>query len=100
MRETLRDIPDAGARGVFPPADGRTTVLPQACDRDAGVLAFTTARHLVGEPLWAQVVPGNARSRRAFQAAGYRTVSSEALLLARPGLSARARSTDCSRSRS
>ncbi|WP_062641903.1 N-acetyltransferase [Streptomyces maremycinicus] len=38
---TLRDILDAAARGVFPPADGRTTVLPQPCPRDAGVLSFT-----------------------------------------------------------
>ncbi|MCX5423800.1 GNAT family N-acetyltransferase [Streptomyces sp. NBC_00078] len=229
--ETLRDILDAAARGVFPPEDGRTTVVPQACDRDAGVLAFTAhavvftdedprwihetlravdcdelaaplhprflaafmertgrgaetvdamlvgsplpgepplalreiedaghsrvvyargrrdevrawtakggvlvtgrgiggrlevsvevdgpvrhrglgrllvtaARHLVTEPLWAQVAPGNARSMRTFQAAGYRPVGAEALLLARravSGLSARARSTDCSRSRS
>ncbi|MHC3474150.1 N-acetyltransferase family protein [Streptomyces sp. 7R007] len=207
--ETLRDILDAAARGVFPPADGRTTVVPQDSARDAGVLAFTAhsvvftdedprwvrdtlratdcdtlaapmnprflaalmdrtgrraetidamlvasplpgepplalkeiedagharvvyarrrrdevrawtadgavlvtgrgiggrlevsvevdedvrhrglgrllvtaARHLVAEPLWAQVAPGNARSMRAFQAAGYRPVGSEALLL-------------------
>ncbi|MFI7404983.1 GNAT family N-acetyltransferase [Streptomyces sp. NPDC049541] len=207
--ETLRDILDAAACGVFPPADGRTTVLPQACDRDAGVLSFTAhsvvftdedprwvydtlaatrcdalaatmnplflaafiertgrtsetidamlvgsplpgrpplslteiedgdhprivyarrrrdevraweadggvlvlgrgvagrlevsvevdegvrhrglgramvtaARHLATEPLWAQVSPGNARSMRTFQAAGYRPVGSEALLL-------------------
>ncbi|NUO44862.1 MAG: GNAT family N-acetyltransferase, partial [Streptomyces sp.] len=39
--ETLRDILDAAARGVFPPADGRTTVVPQDSARDAGVLAFT-----------------------------------------------------------
>jgi GNAT superfamily N-acetyltransferase len=39
--ETLRDILDAAARGVLPPADGGTTVVPQACERDAGVLAFT-----------------------------------------------------------
>ncbi|MET7689918.1 GNAT family N-acetyltransferase [Streptomyces sp. NPDC005483] len=210
MTETLRDILDAAARGVFPPADGGTTVVPQACHRDAGVLSFTAhsvvftdedpawvhatlraldcdalaatlnprfltafldrtgrrsetidamlvadplpggpplalreiedadhprisyarrrrdnirawtteggvlvtgrgiggrlevsvevdedvrhrglgralvtaARHLVTEPLWAQVSPGNARSLRAFQAAGYRPVGAEALLLA------------------
>src|SRR5689334_25190217 len=41
VMETLRDILDAAARGVLPPADGRTTVVPQACERDAGVLAFT-----------------------------------------------------------
>lgn len=39
--ETLRDILDAAARGVFPPADGGTTVVPQAGHRDAGVLSFT-----------------------------------------------------------
>ncbi|MFF2203632.1 GNAT family N-acetyltransferase [Streptomyces sp. NPDC058145] len=208
--ETLRNILDAVARGVFPPADGRTTVVPQHRARDAGVLAFTahsvvftdedprwvretldavdcdplsaalnpvflasllartgrraetvdallvgsplpgapplalteiedaghpriayarrrrdevrawtadggvlvmgrgvggrlevsvevdegarhrglgralvtTARHLTAEPLWAQTAPGNARSLRAFQAAGYRVVGAEALLLA------------------
>lgn len=222
MSETLRDILDAAARGVFPPADGRTTVVPQACDRDAGVLSFTAhsvvftdedprwvydmlaaapcdalaatmnplflaafiertgrtsetidamlvgsplpggppltlteigdgdhprivyarrrrddvrawqtdggvlvlgrgiagrlevsvevdegvrhrglgralvtaARHLATEPLWAQVAPGNARSLRTFQAAGYRPVGAEVLL------SATARSTGCSGSRS
>lgn len=210
--ETLRDILDAAARGVFPPPDGRTTVVPQASERDAGVLAFTAhavvfidedprwvydtlaavpcdalaapmnprflaalldrtgrtaenvdamlvgsplpgepplplreitdgdhprivyargrrdevrawtteggvlvmgrgiagrlevsveieegvrqrglgralvaaARHLATEPLWAQVAPGNARSMRAFLAAGYRPVGSEALLLSAP----------------
>ncbi|WP_030316128.1 GNAT family N-acetyltransferase [Streptomyces sp. NRRL B-3229] len=209
--ETLRDILDAAARGAFPPADGGTTIVPQACHRDAGVLSFTAhsvvftdedpewvratlrgldcdplaatmnprfltalldrtgrrsetidailvadplpgepplvlkeiedanhpriayargrrddirawtadggvlvtgrgiggrlevsvevdeavrqrglgrvlvsaARHLVGEPVWAQVSPGNARSLRAFQAAGYRPVGAEAVLLAR-----------------
>ncbi|MEU7420516.1 GNAT family N-acetyltransferase [Streptomyces antibioticus] len=39
--ETLRDILDAAARGVFPPPEGRTTVVPQMSVRDAGVLAFT-----------------------------------------------------------
>ncbi|MFJ8784778.1 GNAT family N-acetyltransferase [Streptomyces sp. NPDC102476] len=208
--ETLREILDAATRGVFPPADGGTTVVPQECHRDAGVLSFTAhsvvftdedpewvhatlrgldcdalaatlnprflaafldrtgrrsetidamlvadplpdgppltlkeiedanhpriayarrrrddirawtaqggvlvtgrgvggrlevsvevdedvrhrglgralvtaARHLVTEPLWAQVSPGNARSMRAFQAAGYRPVGAEAVLLA------------------
>ncbi|WP_153450039.1 GNAT family N-acetyltransferase [Streptomyces smaragdinus] len=42
------------------------------------------ARHLVpaGEPLWAQVAPGNAASVRALLAAGYRPVGAEALLTA------------------
>ncbi|SEE51275.1 Acetyltransferase (GNAT) family protein [Streptomyces sp. 3213] len=210
--ETLRDILDAAARGVFPSPDGRTTVVPQASERDAGVLAFTAhavvftdedpqwvhdtlaavpcdalaapmnprflaalldrtgrtaenvdamlvgtplpgepplplkeivdgdhprivyargrrddvrawtteggvlvmgrgiagrlevsveieegvrqrglgrslvtaARQLAAEPLWAQVAPGNARSMRAFLAAGYRPVGAEALLLGAP----------------
>jgi hypothetical protein len=207
--ETLRDILDAVAQGVLPPPDGRTTVVPQMSERDAGVLAFTAhavvftdedpqwvhdtlaavpcdalaapmnprflvallertgrkaetidamlvgsplpgepplplreitdgdhprivyargrrddvrawtteggvivlgrgvggrlevsveidegvrhrglgralvsaARHLTAEPLWAQVAPGNARSMRAFLAAGYRPGGSEAVLL-------------------
>ncbi|MGC9544229.1 N-acetyltransferase family protein [Streptomyces sp. UG1] len=213
MAENLRDILDAAARGVFPPPDGRTTVVPQPCPRNAGVVAFTAhsvvftdedpqwvydtlrrvdcdplaatmnpvflaalmertgrttetvdsvlvgdplpgepplalkeiedaghprivyarrrrdevrawtvqgavlvmgrgvagrlevsvevdegvrhrglgrllvaaARHLVAEPLWAQVAPGNARSVRAFQAAGYRPVGAELLLSAGSG---------------
>jgi RimJ/RimL family protein N-acetyltransferase len=39
------------------------------------------ARALVDEPLWAQITPGNAASLRAFLAAGYRPVGSEALLV-------------------
>ncbi|MFJ8824651.1 GNAT family N-acetyltransferase [Streptomyces sp. NPDC102467] len=38
---SLRDILDAAAKGVFPPPDGTTTVVPQMCARDAGVIAFT-----------------------------------------------------------
>ncbi|MFF4212752.1 GNAT family N-acetyltransferase [Streptomyces sp. NPDC001796] len=211
MAETLRGILDAAARGVFPPPDGRTTVVPQPSRRDAGVVAFTAhsvvftdedprwvretlrrtdcdplaatmnarflatlmertgrgaetvdallvgaplpgepslalqeigepdhprvgyarrrrddvrawaadggvlvlgrgvagrlevsvevdegvrqrglgrrlagaARQLAAEPVWAQISPGNARSVRAFQAAGYLPVGAEALLLAR-----------------
>lgn len=209
--ESLRDILDAAAEGVFPPADGGTTVVPQETPRDAGVLCFTAhsvvftdedpqwvrerlaamecdalsasmnprflaafmertgrtaetidamlvapplpggpplplreildaghprvqyarrrrddvrvwtvdggvlttgrgiagrlevsvevdedvrqrglgrtlvraARHLVDEPLWAQIAPGNARSVRAFQSAGYRPAGSEILLIPR-----------------
>lgn len=50
--------------------------------RGLGRALVTAARHLVEEPLWAQVSPGNARSMRAFQAAGYRPVGAEAVLLA------------------
>ncbi|WP_373432197.1 GNAT family N-acetyltransferase [Streptomyces afghaniensis] len=41
VTDTLGDILDAAARGVFPPADGGTTIVPQPSPRDAGVLAFT-----------------------------------------------------------
>ncbi|MEU7726931.1 GNAT family N-acetyltransferase [Streptomyces sp. NPDC040724] len=45
------------------------------------------ARHLVpdGRPVWSQQATGNARSIRAFQAAGYRPVGAESLLLAPAG---------------
>ncbi|WP_435863015.1 N-acetyltransferase family protein [Streptomyces massasporeus] len=41
VTDTLADILDAAGRGVFPPADGGTTIVPQPSARDAGVLAFT-----------------------------------------------------------
>lgn len=37
----LGAILDAAAQGHFPPPDGTTTVVPQPCHRDAGVIAFT-----------------------------------------------------------
>ncbi|MEU6486272.1 GNAT family N-acetyltransferase [Streptomyces sp. NPDC046887] len=52
--------------------------------RGLGRALARAARHLVpdGRPLWSQQAAGNARSIRAFQAAGFRPVGSEALLLA------------------
>ncbi|MFF6953708.1 GNAT family N-acetyltransferase [Streptomyces iakyrus] len=41
VADSLGDILDAAAHGVFPPADGGTTIVPQPSPRDAGVLAFT-----------------------------------------------------------
>ncbi|MEV6305567.1 GNAT family N-acetyltransferase [Actinoplanes sp. NPDC051861] len=41
MGQTLGEILDAAARGHFPPPDGATTVVAQAGERDAGVVAFT-----------------------------------------------------------
>ncbi|MGW2635809.1 GNAT family N-acetyltransferase [Streptomyces sp. NPDC001348] len=41
MSPALADILDAAARGMFPPADGGTTVVRQPSRRDAGVMAFT-----------------------------------------------------------
>jgi GNAT superfamily N-acetyltransferase len=55
--------------------------------RGLGRLLAAAARHLApgGCPVWAQSAPGNARSVRAFQAAGYRPVGAEILLLPRTG---------------
>lgn len=51
--------------------------------RGLGRELAVAARHLVpdGQPVWAQQSAGNARSVRAFQAAGFRPVGAEALLL-------------------
>jgi GNAT superfamily N-acetyltransferase len=53
--------------------------------RGLGRALALAARHLVpGEnPVWAQQAPGNAASVRAFQAAGYRPIGAEALLVHR-----------------
>ncbi|WP_250029018.1 GNAT family N-acetyltransferase [Paractinoplanes maris] len=50
----LAKILEAAAGGVFPPADGSTTVVPQPSERDAGVLAFTahTVIFLDDDPEW------------------------------------------------
>ncbi|MGW6417495.1 GNAT family N-acetyltransferase [Streptomyces sp. NPDC055055] len=51
--------------------------------RGLGRALATAARHLTPDRVvWAQQSPGNARSVRVFQAAGYRPVASEALLTA------------------
>ncbi|MDT0549710.1 MULTISPECIES: GNAT family N-acetyltransferase [Streptomyces] len=52
--------------------------------RGLGRALATAARHLVpdGGPVWSQQAAGNARSVRAFQAAGFRPVGAEALLIA------------------
>ncbi|WP_149184100.1 GNAT family N-acetyltransferase [Streptomyces sp. TRM49041] len=58
----------------------------EARGRGLGPLLARAARHLVpGTVVWAQQPPGNARSVRAFQAAGFRPVCSEALLVAGRG---------------
>nr|WP_245687086.1 GNAT family N-acetyltransferase [Peterkaempfera griseoplana] len=53
--------------------------------RGLGRALALALRHLVpeGAPLWAQIAPGNAPSVRAFQAAGYRPIGAEALLVRR-----------------
>ncbi|WP_431036923.1 GNAT family N-acetyltransferase [Streptomyces sp. P6-2-1] len=53
--------------------------------RGRGRALALAARHLVPDAaVWAQQAPGNARSVRAFQAAGYRPVGAEALLWRAP----------------
>ncbi|WP_320782451.1 GNAT family N-acetyltransferase [Streptomyces sp. CRN 30] len=89
-------------RGVAGRLETAVEVDEGCRDRGLGRRLVTAARHLSGgEPVWAQVSAGNARSLRAFQAAGYRPVGSEALLSVRgdPGVSATARSTGCSGTR-
>lgn len=96
--ETLRDILDAAAHGVLPPADGRTTVVPQDCARDAGVLAFTA--HAVvftdEDPDWihralravecdALAAPMNPRFLAAFaERTGRTSETIDAMLVAAP----------------
>lgn len=59
-------------------------VEDRARGRGLGPALARAARHLVPGPvLWSQQSPGNARSVRAFQTAGFRAVGSEALLTAR-----------------
>lgn len=46
-----------------------------------GRMLFAAARHLVADPVWAQVAPGNVASLRALLEAGYRPGGAEALLV-------------------
>lgn len=73
-------------RGVAGRWETAIEVDEAARHRGLGRELARAARHLVpdGEPVWSQQAAGNARSIRAFQAAGYRPVGSEALMLARP----------------
>ncbi|MFJ4953851.1 GNAT family N-acetyltransferase [Streptomyces sp. NPDC088760] len=67
-------------RGVAGRLEVSVEVAEGVRHRGLGRLLVTAARQLAAEPLWAQVAPGNARSMRAFQAAGYRPVGAELLL--------------------
>ena len=53
-RERLSAILHEAAKGVFPPADGGVTVLPQPSERDAGVWGFTAHAVVFAgvEPAW------------------------------------------------
>jgi len=69
-------------RGVARRWEVAVEVAESARGRGLGRLLAAAARGLVppGEPLWAQIAPGNAASVRAFLAAGFRPVGAEALL--------------------
>ncbi|GHG04168.1 MULTISPECIES: GNAT family N-acetyltransferase [Streptomyces] len=70
-------------RGVAGRWEAAVEVDEEVRHRGLGRALATAARHLTpGDVVWAQQSPGNARSVRAFQAAGYRPVASEALLIA------------------
>ncbi|MEV7781783.1 GNAT family N-acetyltransferase [Kitasatospora sp. NPDC088351] len=71
-------------RGVAGRWEGAIEVGPRARGRGLGRALALSARHLLpeGEWIWAQQAPGNAASVRAFQAAGYRPVGAETLLVA------------------
>ncbi|MFD9823720.1 GNAT family N-acetyltransferase [Streptomyces violascens] len=70
-------------RGVAGRWEAAVEVDESARGLGLGIQLTLAARHLVPEPvLWAQQSPGNARSVRTFQAAGFRPVGSEALLVA------------------
>ncbi|WP_026189179.1 hypothetical protein [Salinispora mooreana] len=70
-------------RGVAGRWEAAIEVDEGRCEAGLGRALATAARHLVptGQPVWAQQAAGNARSVRVFQAAGFRPVGAEALLL-------------------
>ncbi|MER7516360.1 GNAT family N-acetyltransferase [Streptomyces sp. NPDC126499] len=71
-------------RGVAGRMEAAIEVDEGVRHRGLGRALATAARHLTPDPVvWAQQSPGNARSVRVFQAAGYRPVGAEALLVAR-----------------
>ncbi|WP_031073626.1 N-acetyltransferase [Streptomyces sp. NRRL S-118] len=70
-------------RGVAGRWEAAVEVDEAARGGGLGRALAVAARHLVPDAVvWAQQSPGNARSVRAFQAAGYRPVGSEALFVA------------------
>ncbi|MFF8258806.1 GNAT family N-acetyltransferase [Streptomyces virginiae] len=69
-------------RGVAGRWEAAVEVDEDVRHRGLGRELARAARHLVpgGQPVWSQQAAGNARSIRAFQAAGYRPVGAEALM--------------------
>jgi len=70
-------------RGVAGRWEVAVEVDPGRRNEGIGRCAACAARHLVpaGEPLWAQISPGNVASVRAFLAAGFAPVGAEALVV-------------------
>ncbi|WOX21958.1 GNAT family N-acetyltransferase [Streptomyces solicathayae] len=69
-------------RGVAGRWEAAIEVDEHARHQGLGRALARAARHLTPGPVvWAQQSPGNARSVRTFQAAGYRPVASEALFV-------------------
>ncbi len=70
-------------RGVAGRWEIAVEVAPGRRGQGLGRELALAGRHLVpaGEPLWAQIAPGNSASVRAFLAAGYVPVGAEALLV-------------------
>ena len=70
-------------RGLAGRLEVSIEVDPERRGQGLGAELARAARTLVpaGEPLFAQVAPGNAASLRAFLAAGYRPIGSEVLFL-------------------
>jgi GNAT superfamily N-acetyltransferase len=70
-------------RGVAGRWETAVEVDPAARGRGLGRRLARAARRLApaGEPLWAQIAPGNAASVRAFLSAGFTPVGAEALLV-------------------
>jgi GNAT superfamily N-acetyltransferase len=87
-RRDLRVLTDAEEAGVLVLGRGLAgrrelsfEVDPARRNRGLGRLLVAAARHLTpaGEPLFAQVSPGNAASLRVVQAAGFRPIGAEVL---------------------
>jgi len=70
-------------RGVAGRWEVSVEVDEAAQGRGLGRRLFAAARALTpqGEPVWAQVAPGNAASLRALLAAGFRPIGAEVLLV-------------------
>ena len=70
-------------RGVASRWEVAVEVDPARRNEGIGRCAARAARHLVpaGEPVWAQISPGNVASMRAFLAAGFVPAGGEALLV-------------------